>query len=66
LPQGSPKKIQFHLLLADLALQVADAPTRRREILVRLKVENPEALARTTGRPQRLRSPSPEMLAPLV
>ena len=28
-----PKKIQFHLLLADLALQLGDAPPGRRQIL---------------------------------
>jgi len=29
LPQGSPKKIEFDLLLADLALQLGDPFTRR-------------------------------------
>jgi hypothetical protein len=66
LPQGLPKKIQFNLLLADLALQLADALARRRKILARLKIEHPHSLPRATGRPQRLRSAAAEMNAPVV
>ena len=37
MPQGSPKKIQINLLLADLALQVGDPPLRTRQrVLARL------------------------------
>ena len=39
-----PKKIQFNLLLTDLALQLADALARRRKILTRFKIENPNPL----------------------
>jgi hypothetical protein len=66
LPQGLPKKIQFNLLLADLALQLADPLARRRKILGRLKIERPKSLARPTGRPQSLRSATPEMHAPFA
>jgi hypothetical protein len=66
LPQGLLKKIQFNLLLADLALQFADALARRRKILGRLKIEHSRALSRSTGGPQGLRSTTPEMNAPSV
>jgi len=66
LPQGLPKKIQFNLLLADLALQLADALASRRKIPARLKIERPKSLAGSTGRPQCVRSATPEMLAPFV
>jgi hypothetical protein len=66
LPQGLPKKIQFHLLLADLALQLANPLASGRKILARLKIEHPKSLARSTGRPQRFRAALPEVLAPFV
>jgi hypothetical protein len=66
LPQGLLKKIQFNLLLADLALQLADPPARRRKILARLKIEHSKSLAGSAGRSQGLRSATPEMLAPFV
>jgi hypothetical protein len=66
LPQGLLKKIQFNLLLADLALQLADALARRRKILGRLKIERSKSLARSTGRSQGLRSATAEMNAPFV
>jgi hypothetical protein len=64
--QGLLKKIQFNLLLADLAFQLADALARRRKILGRLKIERPKCLARPTGRPQRLHAATAEMNAPFV
>jgi hypothetical protein len=66
LPQGLPKKIEFNLLLADLAFQLADVLARGRKILAWRKVGRPKALARPTRRPQRLRSAPPKMPAPLV
>jgi hypothetical protein len=57
LPQGLPKKIEFHLLLADLALQRGDAVARSRDILhlpglhLRRKLDSPWDLPRATGRP---------------
>jgi hypothetical protein len=66
LSQGLPKKIEFYLLLADLALQLADALARRHKVIRALKIENPKALARAACRPQRLRSPRPIMPAPSV
>jgi hypothetical protein len=59
------KKIEFNLLLADLALQLADALARPHKIL-RLEIGRSKSLARPTGRPQRLRSTPAEMSAPLV
>jgi len=66
LPQGLLKKIQFNLLLADLAFQLADALARRREIPARLKIERPKSLARSTGCSQGLRAATPEVHAPFV
>jgi hypothetical protein len=66
LPQGLLKKIQFNLLLADLALQFADALARRRKILGRLKIGRSKPLTRATGRSQRFRPATPEMNAPFV
>jgi len=66
LPQGLLKKIQFNLLLAHLALQLADTLARRRKILGRLEIEHSHALSRPTGRPQGLRPATPEMIAPSV
>jgi hypothetical protein len=72
LPQGLPKKIQFHLLLADLALQLGDAFARGRNILhppglrLRGKLGRPWDLPRATRRPQRFSSAAAEMRAPLV
>jgi hypothetical protein len=34
MPQGSPKKIQIDLLLADLALQLGDPPLRPRQLVL--------------------------------
>jgi hypothetical protein len=42
LPQGLPKKIEFYLLLADLALQIDNAFARGRNIL------HPHGLRRRT------------------
>jgi hypothetical protein len=61
LPQGLPKKIQFHLLLADLAFQRADPFARRRKVVARLSIEHPKTLARSTRRPQRL-NPTPAVM----
>jgi hypothetical protein len=66
LPQGSLKKIEFDLLLTDLALKLADALARRHKILARLKIEDPKSFARPARRPQCLGSTSPEMPAPFV
>jgi len=49
LPQGLPKKIQFQLLLADLALQIINALARRRNIPRR--IERNCHLARPARRP---------------
>jgi hypothetical protein len=59
------KKIEFHLLLADLALQLADARARPHQILG-LEIGRSKSLARSTGRPQRIRATPAEMSAPLV
>src|SRR5262249_36839937 len=66
LPQGLLKKIQFDLLLADLAFQLGNPFARRRKVLGRLKIEHPKSLAGSTGRPQRLRPAVPEVPPPLV
>src|SRR5262249_34181711 len=58
--------IQFQLLLADLALQLADPLARRRNILARLNIKPAKTLARPAGRPQRVRTTAAEVLAPLV
>jgi hypothetical protein len=51
LPQGLPKKIQFQLLLADLAFQLAHALARARKIIHRRQLGCPKILPRATGRP---------------
>src|SRR5262249_44666635 len=56
----------FQLLLADLALQLADPLARRRNILARLNIKPAKTLARPAGRPQRVRTTAAEVLAPLV
>jgi hypothetical protein len=72
LPQGLPKKIEFQLLLADLAFQIADALASRRKILHslrlgrRISLRRAKELARPAGRPQRVRSATAKMPAPLV
>jgi hypothetical protein len=66
LPQGSLKKIEFQLLLADLAFKLADALARRRQILARFEVENPGALARPARRPQCFHPATTEMRSPIV
>src|ERR1700704_5925916 len=71
LPQGLPKKIELHLLLPDLALQLCDAFARARYIphlhglRLRRKLDSPGDLPRATRRPQRLSSAAAEMSAPL-
>src|SRR5579872_623405 len=66
MPQGLPKKIQFNLLLADLAFQLTDALARCRKILARLKIEHAKPFARPTRRPQRLGTTLAEMPTPFV
>jgi hypothetical protein len=72
LPQGLPKKIEFHLLLANLALQLANAFACGRYILhphrlrLRGKLDRPWDLPRATSRPQRFSSAAAEMRAPPV
>jgi hypothetical protein len=66
LPQGLPKKIQFYLLLADLAFQLLDPPPRRRQILARFQLQHPKALMRTARRPQRFHATLPEVMNPAV
>jgi hypothetical protein len=64
LPQGLPKKIQFQLLLPDLALQITNALAGRR------KIRNPHGFRHRLGgptcRPQGLSSATAEMHAPLI
>jgi hypothetical protein len=68
-----PKKIEFDLLLADLALKFGN--TRRRtdvanhditRTLLLLRGDDAIALARSTQRPERLRSTRPEQLPPRI
>jgi hypothetical protein len=72
LPQGLPKKIQFHLLLADLALQVADALASRLEILHSHRLcggvdfGRTKHLARSARGSQGFRPTTPKVLTPLV
>jgi hypothetical protein len=66
LPQGFAKKIELHLLLANLALKLTDALARRRQIIGGLKIEHPGALAWPARRPQCLYPTSTVMPAPLV
>jgi hypothetical protein len=56
MPQGSPKKIEVDLLLADLALQLGDPPSRPRQL----------ALARRRHRPLRGRPRSRNAAGPPV
>jgi hypothetical protein len=72
LPQGLPKKIQFHLLLADLALQLTDAFARGRNIPHphgrghSVQLDRSWDLPWTTSRPQRFRSAAAELHAPPI
>ena len=68
-----PKKIEFDLLLADLALKFGN-PRRRADVasrditrpLFHSRHHNTIALARSTQRPERLRSARPEQLPPRI
>jgi hypothetical protein len=67
-----PKKIEFHLLLANLAFQIGDALASRRNILHPHRLGNGIRLgrandfARPTSRSQRLGPPTAKMPAPLI
>jgi hypothetical protein len=66
-----PKKIEFNLLLADLAFQIGDALASRRKILHshrlghRIRLRRAKDFARPTSRSQGLRSATAKMPAPL-
>jgi hypothetical protein len=64
LPQGLPKKIQFQLLTADLALQITNALARCRKISRTIELDR--HLAGPTRRPQPLSAAAAEMHAPFV
>jgi hypothetical protein len=75
LPQGLPKKIQFHLLLADLALQFGNAPAGRLEFRTRPARRHRRrraarsrraCLARSTATAQSLRTARKEAITPSV
>jgi hypothetical protein len=75
MPQGLPKKIEFQLLLADLALQLSDAPAGEIK-LVGWHLERPArsrggcrprfALARPPQRTQGCRTAGAKQIAPSV
>src|SRR5882757_3244595 len=71
LPQGLPKKIELHLLLPDLALQLCDAFARARYIphlhglRLRRKLTSPGDLPRATRRQTSLSAPADETRDPL-
>jgi hypothetical protein len=70
-PQGLSKKIEFQLLLADLAFQLGDPITSRSEIFQpnrrrwSVRSHRPAQLVRPTRPPQSLRPVSAEMRTPL-
>jgi len=73
MPQGLPKKIKFDLLLADLALQLGNAPagllkfapsTRLRARLPVHTPSRPLRSARSTGTAQSLRTARKEAITP--
>jgi hypothetical protein len=70
MPQGSPKKIQVDLLLADLALQLGDLPLGRRQLVgaVRPRPRRRRRLIPTRPAPpaQRLDAARPVLLQPMV
>jgi hypothetical protein len=72
LPQGLLKKIEFYLLLADLALELDDAFARGGDILhprgprLRAKLDRPWDLPRATGWPQRFSSTATVMPVPFA
>jgi hypothetical protein len=72
LPQGLLKKIEFDLLLTDLALELDDAFARGRDILhprglrLRAKLDRPWGLPRATSRSQRFSSTAAEMPVPFA
>src|SRR5437588_11443203 len=64
MPQGSPKKIQIDLLLADLTLQLGDPPLRTRQlVLARLPCR---PLARHRRCPLARSSPSTQRRRPTL
>jgi hypothetical protein len=71
LPQGSSKKIEFNLLLADLAFQLGYPIASRSNIFHPYRMHRsvylcrPSQLARPTRSPQSLRPISSEMGTPL-
>jgi hypothetical protein len=73
LPQGLSKKIEFDLLLADLALKFGNtfwrAGVASRNIarpLLHPRCDDVIALARSTQRPERFRSTRPEQFPPCI
>ena len=66
MPQGLLKKIEFTLLLADLAFELGNALAGGRKIPAGLKIKNPKSPARPTRRPQRLSSAMAKVHAPLM
>jgi hypothetical protein len=66
MPQGLLKKIEFTLLLADLAFELGNALAGGRKIPARLKIKNSKSPARTTRRPQRLSSAMAKVRTPLM
>ena len=71
MPQGSPKKIEVDLLLADLALELGDLPPRRRALIRRVLPRTALAplSASLRGRPVRRSASGPPswyLLVPFV
>jgi hypothetical protein len=73
MPQGSLKKIEVDLLLADLPLKLRDPPLRRRQRAYSRAIRRPfrrlleqPILARATTRAQRLRTTGTEPIPPHV
>jgi len=72
-PQGLPKKIEFDLLLADLALKFGNTLQRAgvgsrciARPLPYLRPNDAIALSRSTRRPKRLRSARPKRFPPRI
>jgi hypothetical protein len=70
--QGLPKKIQLHLLLPDLPLQLGNAAARPRNVVL-LRRRRPSrcqtrrlTLPRSTTRSQTIRAARPKVVSPLV
>jgi hypothetical protein len=68
--QGLPKKIQLHLLLPDLPLQLGNAAARPSDVVLLWRRRPSQArrlsLPRSTTQSQTIRTARPKVVSPLV